>query len=62
MTAYPTPNLIIKKVEQFGKANPTPDAFDFLDRNVMSYSWKHKINTKSSSKPELVRVDNSLVY
>ncbi len=27
---------------------------------VMSYSWKHKINTKSSTEAELVGVDDSL--
>ncbi len=29
---------------------------------VMSYSWKHKINMKSSTKAEIVGVDNSLGY
>ncbi len=29
---------------------------------VMSYSWKHKINTKSSTEVELVGVDDSLGY
>jgi hypothetical protein len=29
---------------------------------VMSYSWKHKINTKSSTEAELVGVDNLLGY
>jgi hypothetical protein len=29
---------------------------------VLSYSWKQKINTKSSTKVELVGVDNSLRY
>ncbi len=28
----------------------------------MSYSWKQKINTKSSTKAELVGVDDSLGY
>ena len=29
---------------------------------VMSYSWKHKINTKSSTEAEIVGVDDSLGY
>ena len=29
---------------------------------ALSYSWKHKINTKSSTEAELVGVDNSLGY
>ncbi len=29
---------------------------------AMSYSWKQKINTKSSTKAELVGVDNTLAY
>jgi hypothetical protein len=29
---------------------------------VMSDSWKHKINTKSSTEAELVGVDDSLGY
>ena len=29
---------------------------------VMSYSWKHKINTKSSTEAEIVGVDDSLAY
>jgi hypothetical protein len=29
---------------------------------AMSYSWKHKINTKSSTEAEIVGVDNSLRY
>ena len=29
---------------------------------AMSYSWKQKINTKSSTKAELVGVDDSLAY
>ncbi len=33
MTAYPMPNLVIKKEEQFGKANATPNVFDFMDRH-----------------------------
>ena len=29
---------------------------------ALSYSWKHKINTKSSTEAELVGVDDSLGY
>jgi hypothetical protein len=33
MMAHPKLDLIIKKVEQFDKANVAPNAFGFLDRN-----------------------------
>jgi hypothetical protein len=33
MTAYPMPNMIIKKVEQFCKANTTLNAFNFSRRS-----------------------------
>jgi hypothetical protein len=43
MTAYPMPNLIIKKVEQFSKAsNATPNVFDFVDRNGVLFEWNNK--------------------
>ena len=29
---------------------------------AMSYSWKQKINTKSSTEAEIVGVDDSLAY
>jgi outer membrane protein W len=29
---------------------------------ALSYSWKHKINTKSSTEAKLVGVDDSLGY
>jgi hypothetical protein len=38
------PNLIIKKVEQFGKANATLDAFDFLDRNGVLIEWNNTVD------------------
>ena len=44
MTAYPMPNLIIKKVEQFGKANVALDVFDFLDRNGVLFEWNNKVD------------------
>ena len=34
----------------------------FRQGMAMSYSWKHKINMKSSTKAEIVGVDNSLGY
>jgi hypothetical protein len=44
LTAYPMPDLVIKKVEQFGKANATPNVFDFLDRNGVLFEWNNKVD------------------
>jgi hypothetical protein len=44
MTAYPMPNLVTKKVEQFGKANTTPNVFNFSDRNEVLFEWNNKVN------------------
>jgi hypothetical protein len=43
MTAYPMPDLVIKKVEQFGKANATLNVFDFLDRNGVLFKWNDEV-------------------
>jgi hypothetical protein len=40
----------------------TGAGMSFGQRMAMSYSWKHKINTKSSTEAEIVGVDDSLVY
>ncbi len=42
--AYPMPNLGIKKVEQFGKANATPNIFDFSDRNGVLFEWNGEVD------------------
>jgi hypothetical protein len=44
MTAYPMPDAIIKMVEQFDKANATPNAFNFLDRNRVLFEWNNKVD------------------
>jgi hypothetical protein len=44
MTAYPMPNLVIKKVEQPGKAHTTPNVFDFSDRNGVLFEWKDEVD------------------
>ncbi len=38
------PDSVIKKVEQFGKANATPNVFDFSDRNGVLFEWNDKVN------------------
>ncbi len=40
----------------------TGAGMSFGQRMAMSYSWKHKINTKSSTEAEIVGVDDSLGY
>jgi hypothetical protein len=44
MMAYPMPDLVITKVEQFGKATTTPNVFVFLDRNGVLFEWNDKVN------------------
>jgi hypothetical protein len=44
MMAYPMPDLLIKKVELFGKANTTPNILDFLDRNGVLFKWNVKVD------------------
>jgi hypothetical protein len=41
--AYPMPESIIKKVEQFGKSNAWPNAFDFADRNGILFEWNDDV-------------------
>jgi hypothetical protein len=40
----------------------TGAGMSFCQGMALSYSWKQKINTKSSTEAELVGVDNSLGY
>jgi hypothetical protein len=40
----------------------TGTGMSFGQGMAMSYSWKHKINTKSSTEAEIAGVDNSLGY
>ena len=44
MMAYPMPELIIKKVEQLGKADAIPNAFNILDRNRVLFKWNVDVN------------------
>jgi hypothetical protein len=43
-TAYPMPNLVIKKVELFGKANASSNVFNFLDRNGVLFEWNDEVD------------------
>jgi hypothetical protein len=40
----PHARLDHKKVEQLGKTNAIPNAFDFLDRNGVLFKWNDNIN------------------
>jgi hypothetical protein len=42
--AYPMPESIIKKVEQFGKSNAWPNTLDFADRNGILFKWNNNID------------------
>ncbi len=39
LTAYPMPESIIKKVEQFGKSKAQPNTLDFANRNGILFKW-----------------------
>jgi hypothetical protein len=43
-TPYPMPDLIIKKVEAYGKSTALPGSFDFADRNGILFKWNEEVN------------------
>jgi hypothetical protein len=43
-TPYPMPDLVIKKVEAFGKSNALPGGFDFVDRNGILFEWSKEVD------------------
>jgi hypothetical protein len=44
LTAYPMPESIIKKVEQFGKSNAQLNTLNFANRNGILFEWNNNID------------------
>jgi hypothetical protein len=52
------PDLIIKKVKQFGRANATLKALDFLDRNEVLFEWNNKVD----ESPDGILKEDMVLY
>jgi hypothetical protein len=44
LTAYPMPESIIKKVEQFGKSNTRPNTLNFTNLNGILFKWNGDVD------------------
>jgi hypothetical protein len=58
MAAYPMSNSIIKKVDQFGKANTTPNGINFLDRIRVLFEWNNEVD----ECPEGIAKEDVVLY
>ncbi len=58
-TPHPMPNLVIKKVEAFGKFNALPSSFDFADRNGILFEWNKEVDKYPVG---IVELDNVNLY
>jgi hypothetical protein len=43
-TPYPMPDLIMRKVEVYGKSTTLPGSFDFADRNSILFEWNEEVD------------------
>ena len=43
-TPYPMPDLVIRKVEAYGKSTALPGIFDFADRNGILFKWNKEVD------------------
>ena len=41
---YPMPDLVIRKVEAYGKSTALPGIFDFADRNGILFEWNEEVD------------------
>ncbi len=41
---YPMPDLVIRKVEVYGKSATLPGSFDFANRNGILFEWNEKVD------------------
>jgi hypothetical protein len=58
-TPYPMPDLVIKKVDAFGKSNALLGSFDFADRNSILFEWNKEVD----NYPEgILELDNVILY
>ena len=58
-TPYTMPDLVIKKVEMYGKLTALPGIFDFADRNGILFEWNEEVD----EFPEgIVDVEDVVLY
>jgi hypothetical protein len=58
-TPYPMPDLVIKKVEAYGKSTALLGIFDFANRNGILFEWNEKVD----EFPEgIVEVEDVVLY
>ncbi len=43
-TPYPMPDLVIRKVEIYGKSTVLPGSFDFANRNSILFEWNEEMD------------------
>jgi hypothetical protein len=43
-TPYPMPDLVIRKVEVYGKSTPLPGSFGFANRNGILFEWNEEVD------------------
>ena len=43
-TPYPMPDLVIRKVEAYGKSTALPGIFDFVGRNGILFEWNEEVD------------------
>ncbi len=58
-TPYPMPDLVIKKVEAYGKLTALPGVFDFADRNGILFEWNKEVDEFSKG---IVEVEDVVHY
>jgi hypothetical protein len=56
---YPMPDLVIKKVEAYGKSTNLPGIFDFADRNGILFKWNEKVD---KFPEEIVDIEDVVLY
>jgi hypothetical protein len=44
ITPYPMPDLVIRKVEVYGKSAALPGCFDFANRNGILFKWNEEVD------------------
>jgi hypothetical protein len=53
------PDLVIKKVEAFGKSNALPGSFNFADRNGIHFEWNKEVD----KYPEgIIKLNDVILY
>jgi hypothetical protein len=56
---YPMPDLVIRKVEVYGKLTAIPGSFDFSDRNGILFEWNEEFDKFPKG---IVKVKDIVLY